>query len=91
MINCFQHHDHGPYCNKKYWKNENMNHMVAHIHNASHCRDDFPISITRKTILKVKELQSGSRFPELITACNDGWLNHHNRPVLSIVLIWISD
>ena len=83
MINCFQRHDHGPYCNKKYWKPENINDMAAHIHNNSYCRSDFARYITSKTMLKVRELKSGRRVLELITACNDGWLNPHNRPILT--------
>ena len=57
--------------------------MAAHIHNGNYCRGNFARSITSKTMLKVKELKSGRRVLQLVTASNDGWLNPHNRPILT--------
>ena len=65
-INAYQRHKHGSYCKKS----------------KDTCRGNFPKTFQNITILAVKENKNGRATMELLTKCNDGWINPHSRVFL---------
>ena len=81
LMNSVQRHIHRKYCNPKFVKPKHDNDLFVQDENNRHCRGAFPRSIVKYTKIMVRETATGRRILELVTRCNDGWLNPHNRPL----------